>query len=204
MKIVHLVDYGVGNIGSLMAMLESLGYIGVVTTDASTIKDSPLVLLPGVGSAYTAMRELKGSGLGDVLRERNADARPIMGICLGGQLLFSYLEEASGEGLGFLPGAVNRLSGTTRFNTGWCPLETRALEELGIARGLRPKDTFFFNHQYVFPIDALTSFVCVADTPAIPALYRRDHLCGIQFHPEKSQIPGRQIMKNLLQSLHGL
>lgn len=203
MKIVHLLDYGTGNIGSLTAMLDSLGYGSVLTADPAVIRDCPLLLLPGVGSAGAAMAELGARGLRPALCDRHAAGRPIIGICLGAQLLFSRLEESDTDGLGFLPGTVARLPERVRFNTGWCRLEWDRSKLNGFATGLRPTDSYFFNHQYACPGASLPGGVTVAGEPGIPAMYFTADLCGLQFHPEKSQAPGRLLMRNVLRHYHG-
>ena len=204
MKVVHLLDYGVGNIGSLQTLFQSLGFAAVLTADPAAIEKSPLVVLPGVGSATTAMRELRGRGLVELLRTRHAAGRSIVGICLGAQLPFSYLEESQTEGLGLLTGRVARLPERVRFNTGWCRLDWNRTRTNGFGTGLKPTDTYFFNHQYAVPVDDCTRSVTVAGEPGIPAMYFTPHLCGIQFHPEKSQAPGRLLVRNILRHYHGL
>lgn len=204
MKTVHLLDYGTGNIGSLGALLEALGFLAVRTSDAATVRGSPLILLPGVGSASTAMAELNARGLLAPLRERHAAGRPIVGICLGAQLLFSFLEESGTEGLGLLPGAVQRLPDRLRFNTGWCRLDWDRTQTNGFGTGLRGSDSYFFNHQYAFPAASIPGCVTVENEPAVPAMFFTPNLCGIQFHPEKSQGPGRLLMRNILRHYHGL
>jgi len=204
MKSLHMLDYGVGNIGSLQALLENLGYIGILTSDPATVRTCPLLLLPGVGSAATALRELEARDLIAPLIERHAASRPVLGICLGGQLLFGFLEEAGGPGLGYWPGTVAALAGPVHFNTGWCKLDWHALQATGLSKGLRAEDTYFFNHQYVFPKIDVAHKVPVSDRPEIPAIYLFGSLCGIQFHPEKSQAQGRRLMKNVLLYFHGL
>lgn len=204
MKTVHLVDYGTGNVGSLGSLLEALGYLAVRTADPATVRASPLVLLPGVGSASTAMMELRARGLLDPLRERHAAGRPILGICLGAQLLFSFLEESGTAGLGLLPGMVARLPDRIRFNTGWCRLDWARAQANGFGAGLRATDSFFFNHQYAFPAASLPGCVLLEGEPEVPAMFFTANLCGIQFHPEKSQGQGRLLMRNVLRHYHGL
>lgn len=206
MKSIHILDYGVGNIGSLSALLHSLGVASLCTSDPAVIKQCPMLILPGVGSATTALRELDQRQLFEPLLARHAKELPIIGICLGAQLLFSFLDEAPGEGLGFFEGTVARLESRTskQFNTGWCPLEMAPLKKIGFATGLLPSDTFFFNHQYVCPPPTDGHLVTIQGDPKIPALMLRGHLCGIQFHPEKSQAQGRRLMRNILRSFHAL
>ena len=203
MKTVHLLDYGTGNIGSLNALFTALGYGTVLTAKAAVLRDCPLLLLPGVGSAGTAMAELRARGLIEPLRERHAAGRPIIGICLGAQLLFSHLEESGTAGLGLLPGTVARLPERVRFNTGWCRLDWDRTRTNGFGTGLRATDSFFFNHQYACPPASGPDSVTVAAEPGIPAMYFTPHLCGLQFHPEKSQAPGRLLMRNVLRHYHG-
>ncbi len=204
MKTVHLLDYGTGNIGSLNALLESLGCVGVLTADPAVVRDSPLLLLPGVGSASTAMAELSRLRLVVPLRERHAAGRPIVGVCLGAQLLFTFLEESGTAGLAVLPGTVARLPERVRFNTGWCRLDWDRAQTNGFGTGLRATDSYFFNHQYAFPCARLPGCVTVAAEPEIPAMFFTPNLCGIQFHPEKSQGQGRLLMRNILRHYHGL
>ncbi|HWA28515.1 MAG TPA: imidazole glycerol phosphate synthase subunit HisH [Lacunisphaera sp.] len=204
MKNFHLLDYGVGNIGSLLGMIESLGLAASLTDRRAEILESPLLVLPGVGSAQTAMRRLEADGLLDPLRERHALGRPILGICLGAQLLFETLEESGSAGIGFLRGTVARLAGAAKFHTGWSRLDWDEFHGLGLTTALKPADSFFFNHQYVLPRASIPRSATVAGRPHIPALYLHEHLCGIQFHPEKSQAQGRLLLRNLIHRHYGL
>ncbi len=205
MKIVHILDYGVGNIGSLNRLFLSLGLSVVRAARPEQIAATPLLLLPGVGSAVTALERIHALGLLEPLRARHAAGRPILGICLGAQLLFSHLAEASDSaGLGLLPGRVSPLNGSPSFHTGWSALDHERLTALGLARALRPTDTFFFNHQYVCPPAGAPRHVPVATLPDVPAIYLAEHLVGIQFHPEKSQGQGRLLVRNILEDHYGL
>jgi hypothetical protein len=130
MKTVHLLDYGVGNIGSLAALVGDLGAVGLLAVDPAVIERCAVLILPGVGSAFTALRELAARDLLTPLAARHAAGRPIVGICLGAQLLFEHLDEAPGPGLGFLPGNVAQLAASAHFNTGWCQLDAGAVAGL--------------------------------------------------------------------------
>lgn len=204
MKTVHILDYGTGNFGSLASLLHALGFIAERTVDPAVVARSPLVLLPGVGSAETAMRQLHERRLIDALVARHQAKRPILGICLGAQLVFSHLAEGDRPGLGFLPGTVARLPERIRFNTGWRRLDWGNSPTNGFHVGLRSSDTFFFNHQYAFPAESISGCVTTAGEAAVPAIFFGEHLCGIQFHPEKSQQPGRLLVRNVLRHYHGL
>lgn len=204
MSHVHILDYGTGNIGSLDAMFGALGYTTGLTARPREILDTPLLVLPGVGSAHIAMRRLERDGLLETLAERHAAGRPILGICLGAQLFFEKLEESQSRGIGFLKGTVARLTGAARSHTGWSRINWQEFAPLGLTRALKPTDPFFFNHQYVCPRASKPNSVGVADADEITALYLSDNLCGIQFHPEKSQHQGRLLVRNLLRSHYGL
>lgn len=202
---IHILDYGVGNIGSLNRLFRSLGLSVVRATRPEQIATTPLLLLPGVGSAVTALERIHSLALLEPLRARHAAGKPILGICLGAQLLFSVLAEAGdAAGLGLLPGRVAPLTGSPSFHTGWSSLDHDRLIALGLARALRPADTYFFNHQYVCPPTGAPRHVSVAAMPQVPALYLAEHLVGIQFHPEKSQGQGRLLVRNILEDHYGL
>lgn len=203
MKIIHLLDYGVGNIGSLTGLLERLDYVGVLTADVSVIAKCPVLLLPGVGSAVTALHELESRGLVHSLRERHSAGLPTVGICLGAQLFFSHLDEAGRNGLGFLDGGVSALEAGKGFNVGWGRMHWEALRGTGLATRLSPEDSFFFNHQYKFPLNGEPGVVSMEEFADIPAMFLNRNLCGLQFHPEKSQLPGTQLMKNILHYYYG-
>ncbi len=204
MQHCHILDYGVGNIGSLSALFDSLGVAASLSARAADILASPLLVLPGVGSAQTAMRRLQVDGLLEPLRERHAAGKPILGICLGAQLLFEKLEESQSRGIGFIAGTVARIAGAARSHTGWSRLHWPEFRALGLACALKPADAFFFNHQYAFPRESLAQCVTSEGDVRVPAIYVREHLCGIQFHPEKSQAQGRLLMRNLLRKHYGL
>jgi imidazole glycerol-phosphate synthase subunit HisH len=205
MTTMHILDYGVGNIGSLNRLFRSLGLSVVRATTRDQIAATPLLLLPGVGSAVTALERIHALGLSEPLRARYAAGKPILGICLGAQLVFSTLAEAGeAEGLGFLPGRVAPLHGSPSFHTGWSPLDHDQLTNLGLARALRPGDSYFFNHQYVCPPSSVPRQVPVGTLTHVPALYLAGHLVGIQFHPEKSQGQGRTLVRNILEDHYGL
>lgn len=207
MATFHLLDYGVGNVGSLLQLFEALGHSVVRTTRAHQIADTPLLILPGVGSAVTALGKLHQLGLSDVLRARHEMERPMLGICLGAQLPFSILSEAHNDaGLALLPGRVAPLGGNPGFHTGWSPLDHGQLRACGLARSLRSNETFFFNHQYVCPEEGLERSVIAFSNSEkrVTAMYICGHLTGIQFHPEKSQRQGRILMRNILEDHYGL
>ena len=203
MKFVQLIDYGTGNIGSLVSIIESLNMFAVVTRSPAEILEAELVLLPGVGAAGTALKNLRHHGVYDALQERYERQRPIMGICLGAQLFGGFLHEAGERGFGWLAGDVAPISDYPFFNNGWCCLDYDALHEAGLSRALTPSSTFFFNHRYAMGADARTK-VGIHQRPEIPAIYLDKTLCAIQFHPEKSQHSGRILLRNVIEDHYGL
>ncbi len=203
MKIVHLVDYGTGNIGSIVSTIEKLGLFANVSHSPAEIREAQLVLLPGVGAAGIALKNLKLNGVYDALNERYEKQRPIAGICLGAQLFGNFLHEADENGFGWLRGDVAPIASYPFYNNGWCRLDYDALKIAGLARALTPSSTFYFNHKYTMGLDARKK-VAVDKHPEIPAIYLDDVICAIQFHPEKSQDSGLILLRNLIQDHYGL
>jgi imidazole glycerol-phosphate synthase subunit HisH len=195
---VGIVDYGVGNLASVYRALRSLGYRCRISPQPDVLNTTDVLLLPGVGAFPTAMRALNHSHLTEYLQQQGRLSRPMIGICLGMQLLAdSSTEQQLTAGLGLIPGQVRPL-GAARWHIGWNSIEVLRCEEL-----LRPSDgqSLFFNHAFVF--DAAPEYqVAVArlDHP-FPVAVRRGSIVGLQFHPEKSQRAGRQLLRNVIEGL---
>lgn len=204
MKVIHIVDYGTGNIGSLLTVFESLGRFAAVSNKPGDIVSSDLIVLPGVGAAGVAMANLRACGLVEALMNRHSAQRPILGICLGAQLFGGFLHEAGEKGFGWLAGDVAPLKDYPYFNNGWCRLDYDALLMAKLARGLKPLNTFYFNHRYAMGDDPQRTAVGVYRRPEIPAIYLDDILCAVQFHPEKSQVSGRLVLRNIIEDHYGL
>jgi glutamine amidotransferase len=204
MKTVGLVDYGTGNLGSLATVFESMGIYAEVVREPEGIAKTDLTVLPGVGAAGLAMERLEHSGMADALRERHAAGRPILGICLGAQLLCEFLREGECSGFGWIEGAVEPLSEYPYYNNGWCRLDFAALRKSGLARALSATSTFYFNHRYAMGRDAKMKCVAVEGRADLPAIYLDEVICAVQFHPEKSQREGRVFLRNILEDHYGL
>lgn len=195
---VGIVDYGVGNHTSVWRALHGLGYRCRVSSDPSVLSQTDLLLLPGVGAFPAAMAALHRHQLVSYLQEQARLGRPIVGICLGMQLL----ADASSEygvtaGLGLIPGQVRALT-HKRWHIGWNTMEVVNDDSL-----LKPSDgdSLYFNHSYVF--DAPPEYqVSVArlDAPFTIGV-RRGKLLGLQFHPEKSQHAGHRLLRNVVEGL---
>lgn len=204
MKTVGLVDYGTGNLGSLATVFESLGIYAEVVREPERVAKTDLMVLPGVGAAGLAMERLEDSGMADGLRERHSAGRPILGICLGAQLLCGFLREGECEGFGWIKASVEPLTEYPFYNNGWCRLDFSALRQAGLARALRATSTFYFNHRYAMGLDAKMKCVAVEGRPDLPAIYLGEVICAVQFHPEKSQREGRVLLRNILEDHYGL
>ena len=201
---IAVVDYGSANFGSVVQSFAAIGRQAKIARASEDVAAAALVVLPGVGHAGTVMRNLQEGWLREALDERNRAERPILGICLGAQVMHASLEESGSEGLGWLAGRVERLPTGLDHHTGWSRLDHAALRTSGLSRGLTVNAAFYFNHAYHLPRGTSElSIDADLDTPVV-ALVRSGHLVGVQFHPEKSQEAGRLLLRNLLEDHLGL
>jgi glutamine amidotransferase len=191
---VALVDLGYGNIGSIEIALNRLGAEVTRTADAATIRGAARVVLPGVGAAGYAMGRIETLGLRDTLTTLS---QPLLGICLGMQLLFEASEEDGARCLGLIPGQVRRLEpalGRPVPHMGWSRLDARAG-----APGLTTGDYVYFAHS--FACDDGPHSLAVADYGrTVPAAVRKGNVLGAQFHPERSSAAGARFLQAFLAS----
>jgi len=194
---VAIIDSGGANIASLRAALSRLGADSVVTSDHGVIQRATRVLLPGVGSAHNAMARLRATGLDKLIPTLK---QPLLGICLGMQILFDTSEEGPANGLAVIPGKVGRLQfapGLPVPHMGWNQLNQSKPEPL--LDGVSSLDYVYFVHGYAAPTGNWT----VATTEYgshFTAVARRDNFCGTQFHPERSGVVGARILANFLKA----
>jgi glutamine amidotransferase len=194
---VAIIDSGGANIASLRAALARLGAESQVTSDPEVIQGAARVLLPGVGSAHNAMARLRGSGLDRLIPTLK---QPLLGICLGMQILFDMSEEGPANGLAVIPGRVERLQfarGLPVPHMGWNQLQEMKSDPL--LDGVSSLDYVYFVHGYAAPAGSWT----VATTEygsSFTAVARRDNFCGTQFHPERSGLVGARILANFLKA----
>lgn len=191
-----LVDSGGANLASVHFALERLGVRAELTAEAAVIRSADRVILPGVGSAPEGMRKLRARGLVEVIRGLT---QPVIGFCLGEQLLFDSSEEGDTPSLGLIPGRVARLPespGITVPHMGWNTLEVRRDTPLlaGIPRDAR----FYFVHSYAGPVNDFTVATATHGAP-FAAIVQRGNFHGVQFHPERSGPAGAQLLKNFLE-----
>lgn len=192
---VALVDYGAGNLRSVCSALARAGAEPVVSGTPAEVAEAPLALVCGVGSAGAAAARLEASGLAEALRRRVQAGRPLLGICLGMQLLFEGSEEG-GRGLGVLRGRVVRLRAARVPHMGWNALRLRAPSAL--LAGLDGEHVYFAHSYACEPADP----VAVADVDhegTIVAAVERGPVAGVQFHPERSGSAGRHVLRRAIE-----
>ncbi len=196
---VAIVDYGVGNLFSLQSSFAAVGAEVVVTSDKETLLAADSVILPGVGAFEDAAQKLRDSGLDAVLRQLAAEGKPLMGICLGMQLLFekSY-EYGCHEGLGLLKGTIRPIAdvipGDYKIpHIGWNPLIIKKPSPL--LANIKEGDCVYFVHSY-YAAECEDAVIATAEYGAeLTAAVAKDNIFGCQFHPEKSGSVGLQILK---------
>jgi imidazole glycerol-phosphate synthase subunit HisH len=197
MSSIVIIDSGGANIMSLRVALGRLGAESSVTSDPAAIRRAARVLLPGVGSAHDAMSRLRMSGLDQVIGTLK---QPLLGICLGMQILFDRSEEGPANGLAVIPGNVGKLQaepGRPVPHMGWNQLAIVKPDPL--LDGVSALDYVYFVHSFAVPLSEHT--VATTDyTAAFTAVARRDNFCGTQFHPERSGVVGARILANFLKT----
>ena len=192
---VAIVDTGGANIASVQNALQRLGRSGTLVRDRASLFESSHIILPGVGAAGEAMRRLRASGLGDALRECS---QPVLGICLGLQLLCDRSEENELDCLGVVPGVARRLR----------PAPARAVPHMGwntvsgdrksrLLAGIPPGTYFYFVHSYVVPVIDCTTGITGYGENFTSVLEHRNFF-ATQFHPERSSSQGAKVLANFL------
>jgi len=189
---VAIIDYGAGNIRSLQFALERLGVRGHLTSDPEQIVKADQVIFPGQGAAQSAMNKLKRQGLDQLIPQLK---QPVLGICLGMQLLCNYSEEGDVEGLGIIQGKVKRFSDQVKVpQMGW---NTITQTQTTLFQNIKPNEFMYLVHSYFVPILPETIAISTYDQPYSVAL-NKDNFYGVQFHPEKSSKAGQQLLQNFL------
>lgn len=190
-----IVDSGGANIASVRFALERLGIASELTADPAAIRSADRVILPGVGSAQEGMRKLREKNLVEVIRGLT---QPVIGFCLGEQLLFESSAEGDTVSLGLIPGRVARLPeapGLTVPHMGWNTLEV--LRDTPLLAGIPRDARFYFVHSFAGPVNDFTLATATHGAP-FAAVVQRGNFYGVQFHPERSGPAGAQLLKNFL------
>jgi glutamine amidotransferase len=189
-----LLDSGGANLGSVQAAFARLGVDAPVTSDWSVVRAASHVVLPGVGAAATAMARLRSNGLDKLIPRLT---QPLLGICIGMQLLFERSEEGDTECLGLLPGRVRKLTpapGVRVPHMGWNRLHVANAHPL--VAGL-DRQWVYFVHSYAAPVSACT-IATTTHGDGFNAITASDRVMGAQFHPERSSAAGARLLRNFL------
>lgn len=192
-----IVDYGVGNLRSVERAFAATGNPATITDDPSVLSQAKGLVLPGVGAFAACMKALSSRGFDALVRERVIGGTPLLGICVGMQMLFDQSEEfGNAAGLGLIPGRVRRLPGEMLVpQVGWNQIRKRNFHP--ILSRIEDDAFVYFVHSYY--CDAGDPEMVVGETDygiSYPSVIGRGDLCGVQFHPEKSQAVGLQMLSN--------
>ncbi|HKG58579.1 MAG TPA: imidazole glycerol phosphate synthase subunit HisH [Pyrinomonadaceae bacterium] len=194
---VAIIDYGVGNLRSVEKAFAATGCDAIISSDESLLREAERLVLPGVGAFGACMKALKERGFDELVKERVKEGTPLLGVCVGMQLLFDESEEfGSTRGLGLLRGSVRRFRGELVVpHTGWNRIHQKRSHELfaGVEEGAF---CYFVHSFYCEPGDAR---VVVGETEygvRYASVVAEANVCGVQFHPEKSQEVGLRMLRN--------
>jgi len=197
---IAVVDYGVGNLFSLKSSLSAIRADAVITRDPAVIQNSDHVILPGVGAFGDAADKLRETGMFDLMKETAASGKPMLGICVGMQLLFEKsMEFGEHEGLGLMKGTVDAIEPRLSRNLdiphmGWNALHF--VHPSPLFQGIREGEFVYFVHSYAaFGCEDSVTAVSEYDLE-LTAAVQKDNVFGTQFHPEKSGEAGLRILKN--------
>lgn len=204
---IVVIDYGVGNLGSILNMLRKIGAQAIISSNCENIARAEKLILPGVGSFDNGMSRLNESALMPILNHKVLDERtPILGICLGMQLFTKKSEEGVLEGLGWIDGETRRFSfeqGKTGLkipHMGWNSIVIK--ERGGLCRGFTETPRFYFAHSYhVVCNNPDESIASTCYGYEFTSILRKGNILGTQFHPEKSHKFGIRILTNFLESV---
>jgi glutamine amidotransferase len=194
---VAIIDYGVGNLRSVEKAFHAGGVDAQASSEESVLLSAAKLVLPGVGAFRACMEALTGHGFDRLVRERVEAGTPLLGVCVGMQMLFEESEEfGTTRGLGFLKGRVRRFPAGLRVpQVGWNQVGWQGRHAL--SEGIGDKTFFYFVHSFFCEADDAGAVVGETEYGiTYPSVVTRGNVCGVQFHPEKSQAAGLRLLKN--------
>lgn len=196
-----IIDYGMGNLYSVQNTLAHLGVAADIIGQGGVLPGYDKLILPGVGAFGDAMRELKKRGFIEAVRSFVAAGKPLLGICLGMQLLMDKSQEARGvKGLGLIPGEVKKFSTRLKCpHMGWNEIETPSGRDSVFGGISKPVYAYFCHSYYCVPRDAKAAIGLTRYGVRFASVVRRGTVYGMQFHPEKSQESGLSMLRNFIE-----
>jgi imidazole glycerol-phosphate synthase subunit HisH len=198
---ITIIDYGMGNVGSILNMFKKLKIVAEISANEQNIKNAKKLVLPGVGAFDSGMNKLEKNKLIDLLNEKViVNSTPILGICLGAQLMCNKSEEGEKNGLGWLDIDVlkfnfNKIKGEKVPHMGWNTLSIQKTNP--IMKGVNSEFRFYFTHSYYFHANNQTDVLSNTDYGmSFNSSFQKNNIFGVQFHPEKSHRFGLKIFEN--------
>ena len=200
---IAIIDYGMGNLGSVKRKLDRIGVQSVITSDPEEIRNSEKLILPGVGHFGNAVHEIKSRGLWDVLNHQVlSEKKPILGICLGMQLMAKKSEEGDVAGFGWFDAEVIRfkVQDTLTFKVphmGWNQVVQK--KPSALFENINPRESFYFVHSYHLKCNNSSDILNETEYeyPFVSAI-QKDNIYGVQYHPEKSHEVGEKLLRNFI------
>lgn len=189
---IAIIDYGAGNIKSIQFALNRLGFEGILTSNPNEIQSAAKVIFPGVGEASSAMKKLKNSGLNELIPTLK---QPVLGICLGMQLMCNHTEEGNTNGLGIFDTNVIRFSNQVKVpHMGWNTIYNL---QSPLFQGINENEYLYLVHSFYAPLSENTIAMTNYELQYSSAL-QLNNFYGVQFHPEKSGLVGEKLLQNFL------
>lgn len=192
---IAIINYEAGNLASVSNALHRIGATHQITSDRAVLESSDAVIFPGVGHAQSAMQSLQNR---DLITWLKSTRKPLLGICLGMQLLYDSSEEGDSAGLGVIPGHLRKFDHTLMKvpHLGWNDFSVMQ-DTHPLLKGLLPENQMYYVHSYYAPVNEFTLASCDYGTP-FAAVCARENFLGVQFHPEKSGENGERLLRNFL------
>ena len=200
---IAIIDYGMGNLKSVKRKMDRIGVESIITSDPEEIKRSDKIILPGVGHFAKAVSEIKSRGLWDLLSDQVlVKKKPVLGICLGMQLMSKHSEEGNSKGLGWIDADVVRfkVSDTKKFKVphmGWNTLDL--MKESPLFENINLNSEFYFVHSYYVHCNESNDILTETSYDnSFTSSFQKENIFGVQFHPEKSHDAGERLLRNFV------